>query len=307
MLPTLRTLRSILATSGASALLLLTACSSGGGGGTTAEVMAATLNDALILPAGSFSLGSNPPTDSSVEVTSPSASGSLSPGSAASLSVGFTATGSSNVTGAAIGFGTASTPPSQVMAIPINTNGASSGTLNFQFAVDSSICDDLSQICHDIRCYEYAVVDGQRVSTANINQIAFACGACDEPSCQDLLDDCPGPGTGPGPGSGPSSTPVGIVAYAASGNSDLHIIDPTGFDHYVGGPSGSGAEVYVNSSNSEGWYLYLTGTYQVYIDNNSGNNLIYSVNATGTSGGTLLSQTGSTSSGQTTTWSFTIN
>jgi len=267
--------------------------------------MAAELNNNLVLPPGAFSLGFSPPVDESVTVSSVSAGGgSLSPGNTGSLGITFTSTGNSNVTGAAIGFGTSTTPPSQIMAVPVNTNGASSGVINFQFAIDASICANLSQICHDIRCYEYAVVDGQKVSQQNINQIAFACGACDEPSCQDLLTNCQPPG--------PNGTPLGVVAYAASGDSDLHIIDPNGFDHYVGGPTGSGAQLVpgsATSANGEGWWVYLPGTYQVYITNNTSGQMIYAVNANAvnTTGTILLSESGTESGSQTPTWSFTIN
>jgi hypothetical protein len=48
----------------------------------------------------------------------------------------------------------------------------------------------LSSICHDIRCYEFAQTSGGTFSQANINLLAAACGGCDEPSCQDLLDMC---------------------------------------------------------------------------------------------------------------------
>ncbi|MGK0204751.1 MAG: hypothetical protein ACI89X_001118 [Planctomycetota bacterium] len=420
----------------AASLLLLGSCGGGGGGGgdvtpppTPAEV-AAALNDALVLPPGAFTLATPTAeeTDSSVTVTSNAVpNGSLSPGSQASLSINFTADGSSNVTGAAIGFGTANSPPSKLMAIPVNTNGATSGAIDFSFAVDASMCANLSTICHNIRCYEYAVVDGQRVTAANVNDIAFACGGCDEPSCQELLTNCPtggvditgnwdisttvtqvngpcqdelgetsqyvatisqvgndvtvsgegvtlsgtlfagnlslmgsypedggmttvtstsievtetalsgeatwswtdgqsncngttnwtgtrvGGGNPPSGGGGTNSTPLAILAYATGITaSDLHIIDPTGFDHYVGGPTGTGAELSPSSgsvANSESWYLYLTGTYQVYIANQTSGNMIYAVSATSLStAGALLEESGNEPGAQTPTWSFTVN
>jgi hypothetical protein len=415
----------------AASLLLLGSCGGGGGGrpDPTAKEVAAALNDALVLPPGSFTL-TDPETDPSVELTSTSTAapnGSLAPGSQASLSIGFTAAGSSNVTGAAIGFGTATTLPTKIMAVPVDTNGATSGVIDFDFGVDLSMCDNLSTICHDIRCYEYAVVDGQKVTAAEINEIALACGGCDEPSCQTLLTNCPtggvditgdwdisttvsqvsavceqelgetnqyvatvsqvgnvvtvsgagvtlsgtlsagnlnlmgsypedggtttvistslvftettfsgesnwswtdgqisctgtntwtgtrvGGGNPTGGGGGTSSTVLAILGYSTGATaSELHIIDPTGFDHYVGGPTGTGAELTPNSgsvANSETWYLYLTGTYQVYIVNQTSGNMTYAVTATSlTNPGPLLTEAGTEPGAQTPTWSFTVN
>ena len=52
------------------------------------------------------------------------------------------------------------------------------------------LCGMLSQLCHDIRCYESARTSAGTFSRANINMLAYACASCDEPSCQSLLDDC---------------------------------------------------------------------------------------------------------------------
>ena len=115
-----------------------------------------------------------------------------------------------------------------------------------------------------------------------------------------------------GGGGSPSSTPLAVIAYATSVDSDLHIIDPNGFDHYVGGPTGSGAQLIPGSNsvpNAESWWVYLPGTYQVYIDNNTSGQMVYAVNSASVNpaGTTLLEESGTENGSQTPTWSFTIN
>ena len=55
--------------------------------------------------------------------------------------------------------------------------------------------------------------------------------------------------------------------------------------------------------------MYLPGTYQVYITNNTSGQMIYAVNANAvnTTGTILLNESGTESGSQTPTWSFTIN
>lgn len=105
-----------------------------------------------------------------------------------------------DVTGAGIRFGDSG--PIRTVNFP-NAQGQSQGTMQFQFGIPDDICGNLSNICHDIRCYEFAVTSAGRVSAANINSLALVCGGCDEPSCQGLIDTaiCPDdPGTSPGLG-----------------------------------------------------------------------------------------------------------
>lgn len=82
--------------------------------------------------------------------------------------------------------------PLQIVPLP-ELAGQSSGAVQFQVDVPQSVCDGLSSICHSITCYEFAVTDAGLVSAANINQVALACGNCDEPSCQSLLTSCDDP------------------------------------------------------------------------------------------------------------------
>jgi len=109
-----------------------------------------------------------------------------SPGGTLNVSISFDAP-NANVVGGGIRFG--ANGPVQVVTIP-DAMGQTSGTLNFAVQIPDSVCSNLSQICHDIRCYEFAVTDIGAVSQANINDVALMCGGCDEPSCQSLLDMC---------------------------------------------------------------------------------------------------------------------
>lgn len=108
------------------------------------------------------------------------------PGDIVTLTLPFTAA-NSNVVGAGVRFGNSG----PITVVPIaGAMGQGSGSMQFDLEIPDSVCDDLAQICHDIKCYEFAVTDAGNVSAANIGQIALACGNCDEPSCQDLLPSC---------------------------------------------------------------------------------------------------------------------
>lgn len=75
--------------------------------------------------------------------------------------------------------------------------GSNPGTGSYGFDVPVDICSNLSSICHQIICYEYAVTDIGTISAANIMQVAMQCGNCSEPSCQQLISDCEGGGASP--------------------------------------------------------------------------------------------------------------
>lgn len=108
------------------------------------------------------------------------------PGDTVTVNLPFTAQ-NGNVVGAGIRFGTSGA----VRTVMIDgAAGQTSGMLQFNFQVPPDICDQLSDICHDIKCYEFAVTDAGTVSRANVTDLAMACGNCDEPSCADLLDQC---------------------------------------------------------------------------------------------------------------------
>lgn len=144
------------------------------------------LNEGLVLPAGSYTLA-NPTEDPTIQLGA-GAGGSMDaqPGQPMMVQIPFTAP-SGNVVGAGIRFGDSG--PIRVIPIPA-AQGNTSGTLGFQFQLPASICNNLGAICHQIKCYEYAVTAAGTVSRANIQDVALACNNCDVPSCQDLLNSC---------------------------------------------------------------------------------------------------------------------
>jgi hypothetical protein len=121
----------------------------------------------------------------------------------APLSVAINYTSQQPVTAMCVGFGS----PNNAYCVPVGTPGvittgsSTAGALALALPVPAELCAMLSSICHDIRCYEFAQTSGGTFSQANINLLAAACGGCDEPSCQDLLDMCVDAGDDPCAGS----------------------------------------------------------------------------------------------------------
>jgi hypothetical protein len=91
-----------------------------------------------------------------------------------------------------IGFG----DPGNAWCIPTsNTDVSLSDTTgdgnpdqaSLALAIPPALCDGLSKICHDIRCYEFAQTDSGTFTAGDVAYLAAACGKCDEPSCQELI------------------------------------------------------------------------------------------------------------------------
>lgn len=186
---------------------LLAACGSGGGGGSSGlvgDAAAAKLSSSITLPGEGAPL-ENPTTDSTVVIdaagTMPASMPSLDPGGVGTVSIPFSAM-DGNVVGAGIRFGDSG----PVRTVPVaGAQGTTAGTLDFNFQLPNDICGDLSNICHDIRCYEFAVTDVGQVSAANIQNVAVLCGDCNEPSCAGLVDPLACTDTTPPPGGGSSA------------------------------------------------------------------------------------------------------
>jgi hypothetical protein len=110
----------------------------------------------------------------------------------APLGIALDYTSQQPVTGVCVGFGS----PNNAYCVPVGTPGvlvsgsATQGVAALALPVPTELCAMLSSICHDIRCYEFAQTSAGTFSKANINLLAAACGGCDEPSCQELLDMC---------------------------------------------------------------------------------------------------------------------
>lgn len=219
----------------------------GGGGGGNGDPLAA-LNSGIILPGDGGALD-NPATDESIDLGGQDGGiMPLYPGEVVTVTLPFYAP-DANVIGAGIRFGDAG--PIQVVPIS-GAAGVSEGTLTFDMQIPQNICDDLSSICHDIRCYEFAVTDAGMVSAANINQVALACGNCDEPSCQSLLTDCQQEGECDGPEDcGNDEVCVDgncigegdlrfTLRWSAETDVDLHVTTPAGSEIYYSNTSADG-------------------------------------------------------------------
>lgn len=151
------------------------------------------INENLQLPSGSFRVSDNElQSTDDIQVTSSSSGNGtmlIGGGEVINASISFNAA-NSNVTHAGIRFG----DDGDTWLIPINgANGNSNGTLDFSMQLPDGLCEQLSSICHDIKCYEFAVAEGTngtsyQISSANINELASACGDCDDPSCQGVVD-----------------------------------------------------------------------------------------------------------------------
>lgn len=182
-----------------TACLLGSACSGSSGGGSGGSGGGGDpsqhLSAGVLLPDEGTALD-DPGTDPSVVVSGgnpPASPAPAKPGDVIKVQIPFQAP-QGNVVGAGIRFGASG--PIRVIQIP-GAKGQTSGVLTFDMQIPSSICDDLSQVCHDIKCYEFAVTEAGLVSAANLMPMALVCGGCDEPSCKSLLS-CPDGGGGGG-------------------------------------------------------------------------------------------------------------
>ncbi len=186
--------------------------------------------------------------------------------------ISFNAPGG-NVVGAGMRFGTSG----PINVVPVSgAQGQTSGTLSVPFSLSASTCDNLSQVCHDIKCYEFAVTADGKISQANIRDVALMCGNCDEPSCKPLIVP-PCSNDGPGEGSFSSSIASGtgtasctssqlgivnsnwVLVISNAGSSGSSSFDP---DFYTGGCSScpaiqlsdaSLADHYIGISGSGSW------------------------------------------------------
>jgi hypothetical protein len=110
------------------------------------------LNENVGLPAGTFDANIDTlQVDSTISLINTSGSdvAPVTAGQTMTISIPFTAP-NANVVGAAIQFGNSGL----IHMVPIaGANGNASGTLTFQARVPADICDNLSSICHQIKCY----------------------------------------------------------------------------------------------------------------------------------------------------------
>ncbi|MEQ8628212.1 hypothetical protein [Ekhidna sp.] len=297
---------------GFSTLLFITSCGGGDDGDTAPDDANAYLNENISLPAGSFTVSADQVTETNDVVVQSSGSGSTMQvvgGQQVNVSIPFTAA-NSNVTHAGMRFGDSG----DIIMIPIPAaNGNSSGTLDFTFGIPADICENLNDICHDIRCYEFAVTsDGSggqfQVSRANINQLASACGGCDEPQCVALL------GENCGAAGGDGSPRFNLTWDNTSVDLDFYVTDPAGetLGYGQGSTSTSGGEWDYDCTGDDCTAENITwadggpsGTYTYYINYFGGTGTANWQIRVFDGGRVVGSQSGSLSTGQSTTYSYT--
>jgi len=161
------------------------------------------LNSGLILPPGSFKVSqSQLINDGTINVsnsTSNTERGSsnsteriirVEPSQIITINIFFTSI-QANITHGGVRFGN----QGDIWLVPIQSAfGNTSGILTFDIAIPSNICNNIQDICHDIKCYEFAIANSDAeefiISNENINDVVLGCAACDEPSCRDLVPAC---------------------------------------------------------------------------------------------------------------------
>jgi hypothetical protein len=116
-------------------------------------------------------------------------------------------------------------PTGPIRFLPITTQDLENGIASFVFSINPELCEDIAQICHDIKCYEFAQTSSGAISQADLQDIAMVCGACDEPSCLDLLDEeiCNSNGL-----QGAEGNPRFNLTWGGSTDLDLYVTDPNG-------------------------------------------------------------------------------
>lgn len=153
------------------------ACSSGGGGGTATADPAEALTKSLDfggqatptvgpLPGGSETGPKVTPLPGSTPMV-------LTPGLPATFAIPYQG---GEIGGVNIGFG-----GSKYFAIPVPAaQGKTEGVVNVVAQVAPNVCSGLSDICHQITCYEQVVLPGgQVVSIASAMQIVLNCSGAD--------------------------------------------------------------------------------------------------------------------------------
>jgi hypothetical protein len=159
--------------------------------------------------------------------------------------------------------------------VPLTPEEIANGVCSLPFSIDPSACADISQICHDIKCNEFAMTSAGKISRADLQDIALICGACNEPSCLELLDEgiCQGI-------SGADGSPRFNLTWSGSADLDLYVTDPTGETvSYTNTSSASGGLLDVdctgscpggNSENITWESGGPSGTYTFYVNYFSG-------------------------------------
>ena len=241
--------------------------------------VASLMNEGLLLSSSVFTV--NPDdvgVDSSITFSPNSGTAGIQAGVQMDNNITFNAP-NGNVNAVGMRFGSSG----PIYFVPINTGGATAGTATFPFQISADICNNLSSICHDIVCYEFAQTSSGQISAANIQDVAMLCGNCNEPSCADLVDmsDCLGYASGSIQsslvgGSITGQSACGSTTTSVSTNSAQLIVTNAGSsgnvnltsDYYTGG-----------CSTCSGLQLTISGETYIAVNGSaswSGNTLSYS-------------------------------
>ncbi len=236
--------------------------------------VARLLNENLILPSNAFTVNpDNVETDNSIFVSSAS-SGRMPLHTGIDLVNTITFDSQNPITAVGMRFG----PTGPISFIPITGQDLENGIASFVFSLNPELCEDIAQICHDIKCYEFAQTSSGAISQADLQDIAMVCGACDEPSCLDLLDEeiCNSNGL-----QGAEGNPRFNLTWGGSTDLDLYVTDPTGETiSYQITSSSSGGQLDVDclgscqGGNAENIFWANgspSGTYQYYVNYFYGN------------------------------------
>jgi hypothetical protein len=150
---------------------------------------------------------------------------------------------------------------------------AQAGIASFIFSIDPSVCENIAQICHDIKCYEFAQTSSGAITQADLQDIAAVCAACDEPSCLELLEEgvCESNGI-----QGASGDPRFNLTWTGGTDLDLYVTDPNGDTisySNVSSPSGGSLDIdclgNCPGGNSENIFWETegpAGTYSFYVN-----------------------------------------
>lgn len=241
--------------------------------------VARILNENLILPSNAFTVDPNDvETDNSIIVSSAS-NGRMPLHTGIDLVNTITFEPGTRQSGnpiSAIGMRFGPTGP--IKFIPITDEELENGIASFIFLLNPELCEDISQICHDIKCYEFAQTSLGTISQADLQDIAMVCGACDEPSCTSLLDEdtCNGNGM-----QGAEGNPRFNLTWSGATDLDLYVTDPSGETiSYQITSSSSGGQLdidctgFCSGGNAENIFWSSggpSGTYQYYVNYYSGN------------------------------------
>lgn len=163
--------------------------------------------------------------------------------------------------------------------VPLTPDEIANGVASLPFAIDPAVCEDIAQICHDIKCNEFAMTSAGKISQADLQDIALICGACDEPSCLELLDETVCEGI-----SGADGSPRFNLTWSGSADLDLYVTDPAGDTiSYINTASASGGMLDVdctgncpggNSENITWASGGPSGTYTFYVNYYSGSGTV---------------------------------